>query len=221
MIGTPGGTPERPALFFQSPAEYRQWLEANHDSETALWMGLRKKHVPDRGLQWAQAVEEALCFGWIDSVVQQIDDDAVRQRWTPRKKDSNWSTVNIGLVSKLIAEGRMQPAGLAAFEHRRPERSGIYAYEIGSEPAFSAEFLQRLQANPMAAAWFEAAPASYRRIVVNWVMSAKQETTRRSRMTQFVDDSAHGRLIKSQRYGDVPTWVARNRTRFGIDGPGP
>jgi uncharacterized protein YdeI (YjbR/CyaY-like superfamily) len=221
MIGTPGGTPERPALFFQSPAEYRQWLEANHDSETALWMGLRKKHVPDRGLQWAQAVEEALCFGWIDSVAQRIDDDAVRQRWTPRKKNSNWSTVNIGLVSKLIAEGRMRPAGLAAFEHRRPERSGIYAYEIGGEVAFSAEFQEQLQANPVAAAWFEAAPASYRRIVVNWVMSAKQETTRRSRMTQFVDDSAHGRLIKSQRYGDVPTWVARNRTRFGIDGPGP
>jgi len=86
---------------------------------------------------------------------------------------------------------------------------------------FSAEFQEQLQANPVAAAWFEAAPASYRRIVVNWVMSAKQETTRGSRMTQFVDDSAHGRLIKSQRYGDVPTWVARNRTRFGIDGPGP
>jgi len=84
-IGTPGGTPERPAVFFSGPGEFRAWLEENHASETELWMGLYKRHVPDRGLTWEQAVPEALCFGWIDSVSQRIDEDARRQRWTPRK----------------------------------------------------------------------------------------------------------------------------------------
>ena len=90
-------------------------------------MGLYKKHVPDRGLTWEQAVPEALCFGWIDSVSQRIDDDARRQRWTPRKASSNWSTVNIALVEQLTAEGRMRPAGIAAFERRGEDRSGVTA----------------------------------------------------------------------------------------------
>ena len=121
-IGTPGGTPERPAVFFSGPEEFRAWLEANHATETELWMGLFKRHVPDRGLTWEQAVPEALCFGWIDSVSQRIDDDARRQRWTPRKSASIWSSVNIALVEQLTAEGRMHPAGIAAFDAatRRP-----------------------------------------------------------------------------------------------------
>ena len=124
-IGTPGGSPERPAVFFTGPEEFRAWLEANHATETELWMGLNKRHVPDRGLTWEQAVPEALCFGWIDSVSQRIDDDARRQRWTPRKTGSNWSAVNIALVEQLTAEGRMHPAGVAAFERRRDDRSGV------------------------------------------------------------------------------------------------
>ncbi len=128
-IGTPGGTPERPAVFFSGPGEFRAWLEENHASETELWMGLYKRHVPDRGLTWEQAVPEALCFGWIDSVSQRIDDDSRRQRWTPRKPASIWSSVNIALVEKLTAEGRMHPAGIAAFERRREDRSGVYSHE--------------------------------------------------------------------------------------------
>lgn len=127
MAGTPGGTPERPATFFASPGEFREWLEANHETATELWMGLWKRHLPDRGLTWADAVPEALCFGWIDSVAQRIDDDAVRQRWTPRKPSSALSTTNIAHVERLVAEGRMRPAGLAAYERRKPERSGIHA----------------------------------------------------------------------------------------------
>ena len=87
-------------------------------------MGLYKKHVPDHGLTWAQAVPEALCFGWIDSVAQRIDDDARRQRWTPRKATSIWSSVNIALVEQLTAAGRMHDAGIAAFERRREDRIG-------------------------------------------------------------------------------------------------
>ncbi len=207
MVGTPGGTPERPATFFSSAEEFREWLEANHETATELWMGLSKKHVADRGLTWHQAVPEALCFGWIDSVAQRIDDDAVRQRWTPRKSSSVWSSVNIAHVERLVAEGRMRPAGLAAYEKRRPERSGIYAYEAGG--TLSDEQRARLLAVPAAAAFWDLATASYRKVAENWVVSAKREQTRESRLVQLIADSAAGMLITSQRYRPEPKWVAR------------
>jgi uncharacterized protein YdeI (YjbR/CyaY-like superfamily) len=208
MIGTPGGTPERPATFFSGPEEFRAWLEANHDTATELWMGLHKRHVPDRGLTWEQAVPEALCFGWIDSVSQRIDEDSRRQRWTPRKPGSTWSSVNIAHVERLTAEGRMHPAGLAAFERRRTERSGIYSYE-GAAQGLSAEYAARLAADAAAAAFWAEATATYRRLAGHWVMEAKQEATREKRIAQLVDDCAHGRLIPSQRYGTTPKWVER------------
>lgn len=207
MIGTPGGSPERPATFFASAAEFRAWLEAHHDTATELWMGLSKKHVPDRGVTWHEAVPEALCFGWIDSVAQRIDEDAVRQRWTPRRSGSNWSTVNIAHVERLVAEGRMTPAGLAAYDRRTLERSGIYAYEGGG--LLSDDQRARLIGNPAAAAFWDIAPPSYRKIAENWVVTAKREETRESRLGQLIEDSAAGLLIRPQRYGDEPKWVAR------------
>lgn len=219
-FGTPGGSAERPALFFASPDEFERWLEANHQAATELWMGLYKRHVSDRGLTWEQAVPVALCFGWIDSVAQRIDDDARRQRWTPRKPTSNWSAVNIELANGLIAEGRMRPAGLAAFERRRPDRERVYSYERDGEIAFPPEFEAGLRADSAAAAWFDAMPASYRRLVVDWVLSAKRAETRQSRMDQLVADSARGLLIKSQRYGQEPAWVARNRRKLGLEATG-
>jgi uncharacterized protein YdeI (YjbR/CyaY-like superfamily) len=207
-IGTPGGTPERPALFFSGPEEFRAWLEANHETETELWMGLYKKHVPDRGLTWEQAVPEALCFGWIDSVSQRIDDDARRQRWTPRKPGSNWSAVNIAHVEKLTAAGRMHPAGIAAFERRREDRSGVYSFE--NPPAdLPPEFAARLAADAAASAFWDAATPTYRRQVVHWVLSAKQEATRDRRLVQLIEDSAAGRLVPPQRYGETPKWAER------------
>ncbi len=217
LPGTPGGTPERPALFFSGPAEFRRWLEAHHESATELWMGLYKRHVTEgRGLEWAQAVEEALCFGWIDSQSQRIDHDAVRQRWTPRKPGSNWSNINVEAVQRLIAEGRMTPAGLAAYDRRKPDRMGIYAYEQGGELSLAPEFDAKLSANPAAAAFFSQVTPSYRKICINWVMSAKQEATRHKRLAQLIDDSAHGRLIPTQRYGTPPAWVGRLRGELGI-----
>ncbi len=218
MIGTPGGTPERPARFFSGPQEFGAWLAAHHDSETELWMGLYKKHVPERGLTWEAAVVEALCWGWIDSVAQRIDEDAVRQRWTPRKAQSNWSSVNIATVERLLAEGRMQPPGLAAYERRKPERSGIYAYET-RERELPEVYAAQLAGDPRAAAFWEVATASYRKIAVNWVLTAKQEVTRDKRMAQLVDDSASGRLIPSQRYGEVPRWVERAAEAADAAGP--
>ncbi|MEI2779619.1 MAG: YdeI/OmpD-associated family protein [Tetrasphaera sp.] len=217
-IGQPGGTRERPALFFSGPEEFRAWLAANHDSASELWMGLRKKHVADRGLMWAEAVPEALCFGWIDSVSQRIDADTSRQRWTPRRRGSVWSEVNIAHAERLIAAGRMQPAGLAAYEARTPEKSGIYAYEQG-QGVLPPEYAARLASEAVAAQWFELAPASYRRLAVHWVLSAKQSTTRDRRIDQLIADSAQGQLIKPQRYGEEPGWVAKNRSRLGLGDP--
>ena len=207
-IGTPGGTPERPAIFFSGPEEFRAWLELNHDTATELWMGLYKKHVPDRGLTWEQAVPEALCFGWIDSVSQRIDDDARRQRWTPRKPASIWSSVNIAHVEKLTAEGRMHPAGIAAFERRRDDRSSVYSHETPDQrlpPAFS----EKLAADAAASAFWNAATPTYRRQVTHWVLSAKQEATRERRLAQLIDASSAGQLVPFQRYGETPKWVER------------
>jgi len=207
-IGTPGGTPDRPALFFTGPEEFRAWLEANHETETELWMGLNKKGTPDRGLTWEEAVPEALCFGWIDSVSQRIDDVARRQRWTPRKPTSNWSAVNIAHVERLTAEGRMRPAGVAAFERRRDDRSSISSFE-NPEQAFPPEFTRMLEADAAASAFWEAATPSYRKLVAHWVVSAKQEATRERRMSQLVEHSAAGQLVPFQQYGDTPKWVER------------
>jgi uncharacterized protein YdeI (YjbR/CyaY-like superfamily) len=207
MIGTAGGTPDRPALFFSDAAEFRAWLEENHQTAPELWMGLWKKHVAPRGLTWAEAVPEALCFGWIDSVVQRIDEDAVRQRWTPRRASSVWSAINIALVERLTTEGKMRPAGLEAFAKRKPERSGIYAYESGQ--ALTDEQRIRLLADPAAAAFWAVATPSYRRVAENWVASAKRAETRESRLEQLIADCASGQLIKSQRYGSIPKWVER------------
>jgi uncharacterized protein YdeI (YjbR/CyaY-like superfamily) len=209
MIGTPGGSPERPATFFSGPDEFRIWLEANHESSTELWVGLYKKHVSHLGLTYRQALEEALCFGWIDSISQRLDGDAVRQRWTPRKPGSNWSRVNVDLVAELTAQGRMHPAGLAAFERRRDDRTGVYFYEQDGEPVLPPDYEAELRANARATAFLVASIPSYRRHCTAWVVSAKQEATRRKRLAQLIDDSAHGRLIPSQRYGDAPGWLVR------------
>jgi len=207
-IGTPGGTPERPAIFFADAAEFGRWLAANHDTETELWMGFYRKGHPQAGLTWEAAVREALCWGWIDSMAQGIDEHTRRQRWTPRKATSNWSTINIDAVAELTAQGRMQPSGLAAFERRREDRSGVYAYE-NRERELPQAYAAQLAASPAATAFWEVATPSYRKLATNWVVTAKQEKTRDARMTQLVDECAAGRLIPSQRYGAEPKWVQR------------
>ncbi|WP_288784589.1 YdeI family protein [uncultured Microbacterium sp.] len=193
-------------VFFADAAAFRAWLEKHHATATELWMGLRRKGHPDRGLTWEDAVPEALCFGWIDSTSYRIDDEARRQRWTPRKPTSNWSAVNIAHVERLLAEGRMHPAGIAAFERRDKSVAG-YSYETRRE--LGADGLAAIAAVPAAQAFWEAAPPSYRRVAGNWVLSAKREQTRADRLATLVADCAAGRLIPPQRYGDEPRWVAR------------
>lgn len=207
LPGRLGGTPDRPARFFSGPEEFAAWLARCHDSETELWMGLHKVHVPDRGLTWEQAVPEALRWGWIDSVSQRLDEDSRRQRWTPRKKTSRWSKVNIDLVDRLRAEGRMQPSGLAIWEQRRRDEAP-YSYE--AMPAdLPAPYASLLAASAAASAFWQIATPSYRKVCVTWVTSAKQEATRDRRMMQLIECSAVGEMIPSQRYGEAPRWLER------------
>jgi uncharacterized protein YdeI (YjbR/CyaY-like superfamily) len=207
-IGTPGGTPEQPALFFEDGEEFGRWLAAHHDSATELWMGFWKKGSGRGGIQWPEAVREALCWGWIDSRAERIDDHARRQRWTPRKRGSTWSRVNIAAVEELTAQGRMQPSGLAAFEARREDRSGTYSFEQG-DLELTAEQEAAIRADAAAAAFWELTTPGYRKVVIHWLGDAKQEATRRKRLAELVEDCAAGRLVKFQRYGTEPKWVAR------------
>lgn len=206
--GQPGGSAERPAIFFRDADEFWAWLDLFHDSETELWMELRKKHVADRGLIWDDAVPVALCWGWIDSKLERIDEDAVRQRWTPRKSTSTWSRTNIELVERLTAEGRMQPSGTAAYEGRRREPAG-YSFEQPKDIELPSAYVALMAASPAAVAFWEVATPSYRRICITWVTTAKQQATNDRRMAQLIDDHAAGRMIPSQRYGEVPRWVER------------
>ena len=184
--------------FFPSADELREWFDANHETADELWLGYWKKGTGRSSVTWTLAVDEALCVGWIDGVLQRIDDERHAQRFTPRRKGSNWSAINVAKVGRLIDEGRMRPAGLRAFEARTPERTGVYSYEREVEP-FTDDELARFRANATAWADWERRPPSYRRGATAWVTSAKQAATRERRMDTLIEDSSAGRLIKPMR----------------------
>lgn len=199
--------PASEPIFFTSATEFGDWLEANHATAPEVWTVFYKKGDPRQGLTWADAVPEALRFGWIDSISRGIGDGARIQRWTPRKPRSVWSAVNIAHVKRLHAEGRMHPAGLAAYGKRTADLTGVYSHEQRNE--LTVEQAASLAANPAAQAFWDAATPSYRRAVANWVQSAKREQTRADRLATLVEDCAAGRLVPFQRYGEPPAWLAR------------
>lgn len=194
-------------LFFADAAAFRAWLEEHHETATEVWTGFYRKGDPRQGLTWAEAVPEALCFGWIDSISRRIDETSRRQRWTPRKTSSIWSPVNIAHIERLTAEGKMRPAGIAAFEARKPDASA--PYERSKTSALTETELAALAAVPAAQAFWDEATPSYRRVAATWVQGAKREETRAARLDALVTDCAAGRLIAPQRYGDAPAWLAR------------
>lgn len=204
------GTPDRPVLLFADAAEFRDWLEVHHTTDDGAWVALAKKHVPAPKLDWPAAVREALCVGWIDSQARRLDDDYTMQRFTPRRPGSIWSTINVAAVEELVAAGLMRPAGLAAFEARRADRTGVYSFEAEARD-LPAAYADLLAGDQRASRFWAAATPSYRRLATHWVLSAKQEATRDRRMAQLLADCAEGRLIPSQRYGAEPAWVATAR----------
>jgi uncharacterized protein YdeI (YjbR/CyaY-like superfamily) len=199
--------------FFAGPDEFRAWLEANHAAESEVLVGFYKKHTGRRSMTWTQSVREALCFGWIDGLTRRIDDDTYCIRFTPRAPHSNWSAVNVRHVEELLRAGRMHPAGIAAFEARSPETTGVYTYENRHTAKLAPEQEEQFRSNERAWEFFEAQPAGYRQMAIFWVVSAKREETRARRLATLIDDSAHGRRIAPLRPPERRTVRARGRRR--------
>ncbi len=180
---------------FESPQAFRAWLERHHGTERELWVGYHRKATGRPSMTWAESVDEALCFGWIDGVRKRIDAERYMIRFTPRRRGSVWSAVNIRRVAELTRQGRMRPAGLAAFEARREDRSGIYSYEQREKAVLDAAYEKRFRARKRAWAYFQAAPRSYRQAAIRWVMTGKKEETRERRLRRLIEDSADGRTV--------------------------
>ena len=179
--------------FFESPSAFRTWLEENHNTAQELWVGFHKKSSGKSSITWPESVDEALCFGWIDGVRKSIDENSYRIRFTPRKPGSIWSAVNIKRVGELAQLGRIQPAGLKAFEKRIERQSGRYSYENAAE--LDDAYEQQFRANQKAWDFFQTRPASYRRAAIWWVITAKKEETKLKRLATLIEDSEHGRTI--------------------------
>jgi uncharacterized protein YdeI (YjbR/CyaY-like superfamily) len=183
------------AIFFETPSELRAWLEQHHATASELWVGFYKKGSGRSSLTWSEVVDEALCFGWIDGKAQGIDEQRYRQRLTPRRRNSNWSAVNVGKVAELRAQGRMTPAGEAAFAARRDHSPGTLSYERRHEAAFDDEQRAAFRADASAWEWFEAQSPSYRALATFWVVSAKRHETRALRLATLIGCSSEGRRV--------------------------
>jgi uncharacterized protein YdeI (YjbR/CyaY-like superfamily) len=183
-------------IFFETPAEFRAWLEEHHTNETELLVGFHKTGSGRPSMTWAESVGQALCFGWIDGVRRGLDEDSYTIRFTPRKARSTWSAVNIKRAKELVDEGLMRPAGLAAFERRSDDRSRIYAYEQRKQAKLDPAAEKAFRADRKAWAFFSEQAPWYRRNATYWVISAKKEETRRRRLRQLIGDSAAGRRLE-------------------------
>jgi len=177
--------------FFANQEEFRKWLDKNHKIETELLVGFYKVGTNRPSMTWSESVDQALCYGWIDGVRKSINNESYCIRFTPRKNTGIWSAVNIKKVEKLIKRGLMQSTGLASFENRKEIKSKIYSYE-NTEAIFSSEFEKQFKANKKAWEYFQSLALSYRKPSVNWVMSAKQETTKLKRLNELIADSQEG-----------------------------
>jgi uncharacterized protein YdeI (YjbR/CyaY-like superfamily) len=189
----------RDVRFFATPEELRDWFDANADTAEELWLGGYRKATGRPSVAWPDAVDEALCVGWIDSVRYGLDQDSYAQRFTPRRKGSNWSAVNVAKVAALTEAGRMRPAGLSAFEQRSDAKTGVYSYERPLQ-ALTDDEEARFRADEPAWADWERRPPSYRRAVLGWLAGAKQASTRERRFAALLEDSAAGRPIKPMRW---------------------
>ncbi len=182
-------------IFFESPEAFRRWLARHHKRAPEVLVGFHKKHTGKPSLTWPQSVDEALCYGWIDGIRRSIDPEGYTIRFTPRRKGSIWSAINLKRVPELIREGRMQPAGRAVYQARDPAKAGLYSFEQRQNARLTPALLRRFRANRKAWTFFEAQPPGYRKIATFYVMSAKQEETRLRRLDTLIKDSAAGQRI--------------------------
>lgn len=171
--------------FFKNSAEFRKWLIKNHEHESELLVGYYKVDSGLPSMTWSESVDQALCFGWIDGIRRSIDDKSYCIRFTPRKPTSIWSAINLKKIEDLTQKGLMFPAGQAIFQKRKENRSGIYSHENESR-TLSPALEKKFKSNKKAWAFFKAQAPSYQKVMVHWIMAAKQEKTRLTRLDKTI-----------------------------------
>jgi uncharacterized protein YdeI (YjbR/CyaY-like superfamily) len=172
-------------VFFSDQLKFRKWLEKNHQTKTELLVGFYKVGTGKASMTWPESVDQAICFGWIDSIRRTVDEESYSIRFTPRKRTSIWSAVNIKKVERLMEQKLMFPAGIESFSYRKDERSKIYSFETDTKK-LSADLEKKFKAGKKAWHFFETQPPYYRKMATHWIMSAKQETTRLSRLEKII-----------------------------------
>ena len=183
--------------YFETPAEFRAWLVENHARAEEIGVVFHSRASGKPTMTWSDAVDQALCFGWIDSVARRLDATTRVQRFSPRKPKSNWSAVNIRKVAELTGQGLMTPAGEAAFARRESSRSAVYSYENRHLAALDPDREDLFRSNAAAWEFFSKQPAGYRQTAIYTVMNARREETRSRRLAKLIADSAAGRRLKS------------------------
>lgn len=175
-------------IFFENQGKFREWLTINHAIKTELIVGFYKIKSGKASMTWSESVDQALCFGWIDGVRKSINSESYSIRFTPRKSNSIWSAINIHKVEALIAAGAMRPEGLKAFSFRKEENSKIYSHEKETVE-LTEEFTKKFKENKKAWDFFITQAPSYQKVITHWIISAKQEKTRLSRLEKAIQES--------------------------------
>ena len=193
-VNTKSDPSKATATFFETQNDFRKWLDENHEKESELIVGFYKVDSGKPSMSWSQSVDQALCYGWIDGVRRSIDKESYCIRFTPRRINSNWSAINIKKVEELINAGLMQPAGLRLFGLRDESKSENYSYE--NNPSYLApDYEKQFMEDPVAWDFFVKQAPSYKKAVTHWIMSAKQEKTRQSRLEKTISDSRQQKRV--------------------------
>jgi len=180
--------------FFSKQSDFRKWLEKNHEKERELLVGFYKVGSEKPSMTWSGSVDEALCFGWIDGIRRSIDEESYTIRFTPRRKNSIWSKVNINNVIELKKAGLMKPKGLDVFENRDPAKTSIYSFEKEATE-FSKMYEKKFKSNKKASTFFRSQAPSYQKTAKHWVMSGKQFSTQLTRLQKLIAVSEAGKRI--------------------------
>jgi uncharacterized protein YdeI (YjbR/CyaY-like superfamily) len=180
--------------FFRTPANFGTWLEKNHATATELWVGFYTKDSGRPSITWPESVDQALCFGWIDGIRKGVDEISYQIRFTPRRRASVWSAINIKRAKALVRQKQMRPTGLKAFVARIENKSGIYSYEQRSTE-LKQPYAKLLKKNKAASNFFTKQPPSYRKMIGWWIISAKKEETRMARLAKLISESAKAKRL--------------------------
>ncbi len=180
--------------YFKSATDFQKWLEKNHATATELWVGFYKRDSGKPSITWPESVDQALCFGWIDGIRKGVDEISYQIRFTPRRRGSIWSAINIKRAKELVRQKQMRPTGLKAVAARIENKSGIYSYEQRSTE-LKQPYAKLLKKNKAASNFFERQPPSYRKMIDWWIISAKKEETRMAHLAKLISASAKGKRL--------------------------